>query len=79
MPIMVAAVALLTPVPATASEFARSFRLNESLTDAIRNVSYLLSVPVLVLLAGAGALTGVVPASSAVLEASGMLRMLNSL
>ncbi|KAF8059713.1 PIP5K1 [Scenedesmus sp. PABB004] len=63
--LLAAAVVLLSPVPAAAGEFARSFRLSEPLARACRDASVVAAAPLLVGLAAAAGGLGLLPPPAA--------------
>ncbi|MEW5312058.1 MAG: hypothetical protein WDW38_003717 [Sanguina aurantia] len=61
LPIAVALLAFLSPVPPNAMHYTRQFRLNEALTTAITSASYAASLPLLCLFGLAAAASGIAP------------------
>lgn len=71
LPLLVTLVTLLSPAPATAREFARSFRLGEALASATVNFSVLAGIPMVAMaLVGAGA-AGLLPGAGGGVAAAG--------
>jgi len=62
--VLSAAVTTVSPIPQATAEFTRNFRLNESLTSAVRDGSLLVAGPLLLLLAAAAGALGVLPAAA---------------